>query len=89
MERTKVKALIASEETGQIVCVKGWVRSFRNNQFIAINDGSTVNTIQAVAALEKFDDSTRKRLTVGAAIGVVGKLVESQGKGQNVEIVAD
>ena len=89
MERTKVKALIASEETGQIVCVKGWVRSFRNNQFIAINDGSTVKTIQAVAALEKFDDSTRKRLTVGAAIGVTGKLVESQGKGQNVEIVAD
>ena len=89
MERTKVKALIASEETGQIVCVKGWVRSFRNNQFIAINDGSTVKTIQAVAALEKFDDSIRKRLTVGAAIGVTGKLVESQGKGQRVEIVAD
>ncbi|MCL4113445.1 UNVERIFIED_CONTAM: hypothetical protein GTU68_008696 [Idotea baltica] len=88
MKRTKIKALLASQETGKQVCVKGWIRSFRNNQFIAINDGSTVNTIQAVAALDKFDDETRKKLNVGAAVGIIGELVESQGKGQSVEIVA-
>jgi asparaginyl-tRNA synthetase len=89
MKRTKIKALLSSTETGHQVNVKGWVRSFRNNQFIAINDGSTVKTIQAVAGLDNFDDALRKRITVGAAIGVTGQLVESQGKGQNVEIVAE
>ncbi len=89
MERTKVKELLVTGETGTSVCVKGWVRSFRNNQFIAINDGSTVKTIQAVIALEKFDDETRKRITVGAAVGVTGLLVESQGRGQRVEIHAE
>lgn len=89
MERTKIKALLASNQTGQKVNVKGWVRSFRNKQFIAINDGSTVKTIQAVAGLDDFDDALRKRITVGAAIGVTGQLVESQGRGQSVEIVAE
>lgn len=89
MQRSKIKGLLTSTETGQQVNVKGWVRSFRNNQFIAINDGSSIKTIQAVAALDLFDDELRKRITVGSAIGVTGKLVESQGRGQSVEIVAE
>ena len=89
MKRTKIKDLINSEETGHKVNVKGWVRTFRNNQFIAINDGSCLKTIQAVAALEDFDDEIRKRITTGAAVGVIGTLVESQGRGQKVEIQAE
>lgn len=89
MKRTKIKALLNATDLDRQVNVKGWVRSFRNNQFIAINDGSTIKTIQAVAGLEKFDHEIRKRITVGAAIGVSGTLIESQGRGQSVEIVAE
>lgn len=88
MNRTKIKALLGSSETGQEVTVKGWVRTFRNNQFIALNDGSTIKTIQVVMPLDAFDDTLRKRITTGAAIGVTGTLVESQGRGQTVEVVA-
>jgi asparaginyl-tRNA synthetase len=89
MERTKIKTLLATKATGQKICVKGWVRTFRNNQFIAINDGSTIKTIQAVAPLDSFDDALRKRITTGAAIGIEGSLIESLGKGQSVEVVAE
>ena len=64
----------------------GWVRSFRNNQFIAINDGSTLSNIQAVVDFTTADETLLKRLTTGAAVSVMGTLVESQGKGQKVEI---
>jgi len=88
MERSKIKSLLTSGKVGTKVCVKGWVRSFRNNQFIAINDGSTVKTIQAVAGLDNFDNEIRRRINVGAAVGVIGELVESQGRGQSIEIHA-
>ncbi|WP_235298410.1 asparagine--tRNA ligase [Portibacter marinus] len=88
MERTKIKTLLSSGEIGKSVCVKGWVRSFRNNQFIAINDGSTIKTIQAVAGLDDFEETLRRKINVGAAIGVIGQLVESKGRGQSVEIHA-
>lgn len=86
MEHTRIKALLKSESFGQEVVVKGWVRTFRNNQFIAINDGSSINNIQAVVDFENTDDALLKRVTTGAAIRVKGTLIESQGKGQNVEI---
>lgn len=66
----------------------GWIRSFRNNQFIALNDGSTNNNIQVVAELGLLDDVTIKRITPGASLKVVGQLVESLGKGQKVEVKA-
>ncbi|MFV0541030.1 MAG: asparagine--tRNA ligase [Aestuariibaculum sp.] len=66
--------------------IKGWVRTFRANRFIALNDGSTLQNIQCVVDFEIFDDSTLKKITTGAAIHVIGDLVESQGQGQNVEI---
>lgn len=67
--------------------IKGWVRTFRANRFIALNDGSTINNIQCVVDFENTDEATLKRITTGASVHIKGELVESQGKGQNVEIV--
>ena len=66
----------------------GWVRTFRNNQFIALNDGSTNNNLQVVVDFNTFDEATLKRITTSACIAATGKLVQSQGKGQTVELVA-
>lgn len=79
---------MASTQTGMDVTVKGWVRTFRNNQFIALNDGSTNNNIQIVVDFENTDAALLKRITTGAAISVVGELVPSLGKGQTVEVKA-
>ena len=86
--RIKIKELFASEQTGQDVIVMGWVRTFRNNQFIALNDGSTNNNLQVVAELGLLDDNTMKRITTGASLKVIGQVVTSLGKGQKVEVKA-
>ena len=86
--RIKIKALLESTQTDIDVTVKGWVRTFRNNQFIALNDGSTNNNIQVVVDFENTDPALLKRITTGAAISVFGHLVASLGKGQSVEIKA-
>ncbi len=86
MKRTKIKALLNETTFGKEVTVMGWVKTFRNNQFIAINDGSCIQNIQAVVDFHNFDEALLKRLTTGAAIAVTGDLVESLGKGQSVEI---
>lgn len=91
MERSKVKNLFANPSLGKDVVVKGWVRTKRGNKnvvFIALNDGSTINSIQVVADAEKFDENLLKDITTGSCLAVRGTLVESQGKGQNVEINA-
>ncbi|CAN5292633.1 asparagine--tRNA ligase [soil metagenome] len=87
-KRIKIKQLLAAEITGENVTVAGWVRTFRNNQFIALNDGSTNNNLQIVAELNKFNDELLKRLTTGAAIVVTGEVVASLGKGQKIELKA-
>jgi asparaginyl-tRNA synthetase len=87
-KRVKVKDLLASEATGQEVTVMGWVRGFRNNQFIAVNDGSTNNNIQVVAELGMLDEATIKRITQSASVKVVGTLIPSLGRGQKVEVKA-
>lgn len=87
-KRVKVKDLLASEATGQEVIVMGWVRTFRNNQFIALNDGSTNNNLQIVVELGMLDENTLKRITTGASLKVTGEAVPSLGKGQKVEIKA-
>ncbi|WCM40826.1 asparagine--tRNA ligase [Flavobacterium sp. CBA20B-1] len=89
MKHTKIKDLLAGSSLLQEVVAKGWVRSFRNNQFIALNDGSTIHNIQCVLELDAFPEETIKRITTGAAISVKGTLVESQGKGQKYEIQAN
>jgi len=86
--RVKIKNLLDIEKTGEVVVVMGWIRTFRNNQFIALNDGSTNNNLQVVVELGLLDDITLKRLTTGASIKVVGEVVASVGKGQKVEVKA-
>ncbi|WP_395075272.1 asparagine--tRNA ligase [Flavobacterium sp.] len=86
MKHTKILGLLNSDKTIQEVNAKGWVRSFRNNQFIALNDGSTINNIQCVVDFENTPDDILKRITTGAAISVTGALIESQGAGQKYEI---
>lgn len=87
-QRTKIKALLAGAQTGGEVTVKGWVRTFRNNQFIALNDGSTNSNLQIVVDFQNTDEALLKRITTGAALSVTGLLVESLGKGQTVEVKA-
>ena len=92
MKRTKVKELLIAPVFGTDVLVKGWVRTKRGNKniaFIALNDGSTINNIQIVADTSSFDENLLKDITTGACIAVTGKLIESQGQGQNVEINAE
>ncbi len=88
-KRDEIVALLQGKKIGETVTVKGWVRTFRNNQFIALNDGSTINNIQVVVDFENTDTALLKRITTGSAIRATGKLIESQGKGQTVELVAD
>lgn len=88
MKREEIKSLLATRPEGQEVLIKGWVRSFRSNQFIALNDGTCIHTIQAVIDFNQFDAEFLKRITVGAALAIKGQLIPSQGKGQAVEIKA-
>lgn len=86
MYRTKIKELLSSPPNSQHVTVMGWVRTVRNNQFISINDGSTIENIQAVVALNSLEESVLKRITTGACISVSGELIASPAKGQTVEL---
>ncbi|MBS1601856.1 MAG: asparagine--tRNA ligase, partial [Bacteroidetes bacterium] len=87
--RVKVKELLATDPKNQEVIAMGWVRTFRNNQFIALNDGSTNNNIQIVIELGAFDENILKKITPGASLKVTGQLIASLGKGQSVEIKAN
>jgi len=91
MKREKIKKLLSEKPVGTDVLVKGWVRTKRDNKnivFIAINDGSAINNLQIVVNPADFDDVLLKEITTGACLAVKGKLVESHGKGQEVEINA-
>jgi asparaginyl-tRNA synthetase len=89
IHREKVKSLLETNEFNREVTVMGWVRTFRNNQFIAINDGSCMGNIQIVVDFNNTPDELLKRINTGAAIAVKGTIVESVGKGQRVDIKAD
>lgn len=88
MRRTKIKEILLAEPSGQEVVVKGWVRSFRNNQFIALNDGSCMSNLQIVIDLETEEQIVRN-ITSGASLMVIGNVIASQGKGQKVEVKAN
>jgi asparaginyl-tRNA synthetase len=91
MKRIKIKNLLINPVLGSDVLVKGWVRTKRGNKniiFIALNDGSTINNIQIVVEASSFDENLLKEISTGACIAVNGKLIESQGQGQNLEISA-
>ncbi|MDA9340259.1 asparagine--tRNA ligase [Polaribacter sp.] len=86
MTKNSVADLLKSGSVLQEVIIKGWVRTFRSNRFIALNDGSTINNIQCVIDFENTPEETLKRITTGAALSIKGIIAESQGKGQSVEI---
>ncbi len=86
MKHDIIKELLTGVKLLNEVTAKGWVRSFRSNRFIALNDGSTLETIQCVVDFENFPEELLKRVSAGAAIAVKGTLVESQGAGQKYEI---
>ncbi len=91
MQRTKIKELLSMTEYGKEVCVKGWVRTKRDSKvvaFVAINDGSTIHNIQAVVDLPIFAEDALNEVHTGACVKIIGILVQSQGKGQTVEIQA-
>nr|MBP8067306.1 asparagine--tRNA ligase [Pedobacter sp.] len=88
IKREKIKDLLETTVFNKDVTVMGWVRTFRNNQFIALNDGSCMGNIQVVVDFANTSEELLKRITTGAALSVQGTLVESLGKGQKVDIKA-
>lgn len=91
IKRTKIKKLLQSGETGATVNIKGWVRTKRGNRninFIAVNDGSTIHSMQVVVDVPDFSEDLLKQLTTGACVSITGPVVESMGKGQKIEINA-
>jgi asparaginyl-tRNA synthetase len=88
-KRTRIKEILLSDNVNYQTTVMGWVRTFRNTQFIALNDGSTNNNLQIVVALGSLDESTLKRITTGACIKATGEIIASLGKGQKVELIAN
>lgn len=86
MRPSKINDLLSLEPQGQTVTIKGWVRTFRANRFIALNDGSCLANLQCVVDFENLDDTLLKRITTGAALTLSGLLVASQGGGQSVEL---
>lgn len=86
MKRIKISTVLKEATVGQELIVKGWVRAFRSNRFIQLNDGSTINNLQAVVEFENFDEEVLKKISIGAAVGLKGTIVESQGAGQRIEL---
>lgn len=86
MRSASIKDLLSGKDLLQEVTINGWVRTFRSNRFIALNDGSTLNNIQCVVDFEKIDEAVLKQINTGSALRISGTLVESQGRGQSVEI---
>ena len=86
--RVKIKELLEQKPEGQQVTVMGWVRTFRNNQFVALNDGSTNTNLQVVLELGRFGDELLKKITTSASLKVSGNLVTSLGKGQTMDLNA-
>jgi len=81
-----IKEVIDKEPIGQEIEIKGWVRTFRSNRFIALNDGSTVKNLQVVVDFENESEDTLRRITTGACLKIEGVVIESQGKGQTIEL---
>ena len=86
--KQSIKEILAQKPVGEEITVCGWVRTFRNNQFAAISDGSCLQTIQVVIDHESTDPALLKKITTGAAVIAKGPLLASQGKGQEVELKA-
>ena len=90
MKRLTIKEILDNytKHIHQDICIQGWVRAFRSNRFIALSDGSTANNIQIVVDFEKFDEEIIKKIHTASSLKVTGEIVESQGAGQNIEVLA-
>lgn len=88
IKRTEIAEVLSAPEIGEEITIMGWVRAFRANRFIALNDGSTINNLQVVVDFEQFDEALLKQISFHSCISVSGDLVESQGAGQKVEVIA-
>ena len=86
MKVAKINTLLKTSEFNQTFAVQGWVKTFRANRFIALNDGSSINNLQCVVDFENLKETILKRITSGAALYLEGTLVKSQGSGQKVEL---
>lgn len=86
--RTEIKQLLSNPPFNEEVTVSGWVRAFRANRFIALNDGSSFNNVQVVVDFEQFPEDLLKRISFHSCIKVKGQVVASQGAGQTMEIIA-
>jgi asparaginyl-tRNA synthetase len=86
MKHTKIAEVLSKGKIGENYIVKGWVRAFRSNRFVQLNDGSTINNIQCVVDFEQFDEAILKKISTAAAVGFTGTLIASQGSGQAVEL---
>ena len=84
-----IKNIYQRKKLGEKVSVNGWVRTFRSNRFINLNDGSCMDDLQCIIDFEKFDKKILSEINTGSSINVIGEIVESQGRGQSVEIVVD
>lgn len=87
-KKQSISEIIAAQPIGSEMSVYGWVRTFRNNQFIALSDGSTLKTLQVVVDFENTDNQLLKRIATGAAICATGVIQASQGRGQTIELIA-
>lgn len=88
MTHTSISELIESKPIGSEILIKAWVRTFRANRFIALNDGSTIKTLQVVVDFETTDEEILNKINTGACISVKGELVASKGAGQEFELIA-
>ena len=79
MKRTEITDILKSPNIGAQVLVKGWVRAFRANRFIALNDGSCFSNLQCVVDFEKFDEEFLKKISFHSCVAITGQLAESQG----------
>ena len=86
MKHTEIVHVLQTEPTINELKIRGWVRSFRSNRFIAVNDGSTIKNLQCVIDFENFDQDVLKDITTGACVEITGVLVKSQGQGQTLEV---
>ena len=86
--RLQIKSVLNDDYVGKNIIVYGWVKTFRSNRFINLNDGSCLNDLQCVVDYEKLEESKLSKINTGACIKVEGEIVKSQGRGQNIELIA-
>ena len=86
MKHTEIAHILQTQPSINELTIRGWVRSFRSNRFIALNDGSTIKNLQCVLDFENFDQDLLKDITTGACVEITGELVKSQGQGQALEV---